>query len=510
MVWIIVRLQSCRGRSRRKRVGGILGLERAAGGGGLKLLQPGVAVPPDEPIPRAGHGRQRTAGMLHQDEAVASRTLQGPVDQRAPHLDGAARELLCAVVVDARIEDVGEAMGDAERPAEPARVGCRDRIDQAGVRLVEEIGAVFHPVACGSGPRSRELVGVLNRRPVQTQRGGIPLLHVDADAQGQVVVAAFDFEVQRAAIVLHAVSVDRGLLQIVPYAEDVGGYARVDFVVAPDRDVEGVARVGPDVEIRGGVLPQIDAIGQHLLAARRADQEIGGVLGGVIAVLQPWVDDGGIRPLRVGRQVKDARGPASRKHRAGRVRVAAGRGHVVVEERGRLRHGAHAHRVQLDVGGRDGDVVGHLRDPAAEFERREFDGGSLRRAYRRVEPPRHRQVGIVGGVGNGAGRQLCRREVAHVAVHVGDGAERVVARRALEAQGRGALVAVQNDGPGLVAEVEVQIADGGFIRQAGRGRHALGAHGQPNVEHGRKSALLLRAGGASPEARQCRQQGQYQ
>ncbi len=177
-------------------------------------------------------------------------------------------------------------------------------------------------------------MGVLNRNPVQAERGGIPLLHVDAEAQGQVVVAAFDFEVQRAAIVLHAVSVDRGLFQIVPYAEDVGGYARVDFIVASDGNVEGVARVGPHVEIVRVVLTQIDAIGQHLFAACRADQEAGGMFGGIVTVLLPLVDNGGIRPLRVGQQIAETRCLASGKHRAGCVRIAVGRGHVVVEETG--------------------------------------------------------------------------------------------------------------------------------------------------------------------------------
>ena len=307
------------------------------------------------------------------------------------------------------------------------------------------------------------------------------------------------------AVTVVAVAVDS-----IPYVDRVAAHACIDFIVASDGNVEGVARVGPDVEIRGGVLTQIDAIGQHLFTACRADQEIGGVLGGVIAVLQPRVGDGGIHTLRVGRQVKDAGGPAPRKHRAGRVRVAAGRGHVVVEERGRLRYGAYAHGVQLDVGGRDGDVVGHLRDPAAEFERRERNGFSLRSVDRRFETSRHRQVGIVGGVTDSTGRQLCRRKVAHVAVHVGDGAERVVARRALETQGRGALVAMQDGIPCRVVEVEVQIADVVFIRRTGRGRHALGMHGQPDSKRGRRTVLLHDYGSTTPATAQSRQQNQYQ
>ena len=203
--------------------------------------------------------------------------------------------------------------------------------------------------------------------------------------------------------------------------------------------------ISPHVEVRGVILAQVDPIGQHPLSARGLNQKVRSMGRGIVGVLLPLVGDGGIRTLRIGQQITDAGCFAAGNGDLGCIRVVGvlpGRRILSDEEPGRFRDGADAHRVQLNIGSSCGNAIRDFGDLTPHLQGRKLDGCALRSEYRDFEEPCHRQVLIVGLMGNSIGHQLGLRKITHILVHVGDDVKRIVARQALEMQCCGSLIAM--------------------------------------------------------------------
>ena len=203
------------------------------------------------------------------------------------------------------------------------------------------------------------------------------------------------------------------------------------------------------------------------------------MLGGIVGTLLPLIRNGIVRTLRIGQQVKDAGGLWPVQHLFGRIRI------VVVgirrrvgpsEERRIARHGAYAHRVQLHIGGHDGDVVADLRHAAPHLDGRQHDAALAAAGDRDPAIVYHRKHLVCLSVGEHEVSEI--GTCAQVAPHIGRYAQAVAARRTFEPQRRRRLVAVQHRRVRAVVEVEVQVADRVLVRRAGHGAHMLGMHRQ--------------------------------
>ena len=74
------------------------------------------------------------------------------------------------------------------------------------------------------------------------------------------------------------------------------------------------------------------------------------------------------------------------------------------------------------------------------------------------------------------------RVFAQIAAHVGGNTHPVAARQAFETQRRGGLVTVQDDLAVIVVKIEVQVADGRFVRRSGYGGHPFGPYRQADKD----------------------------
>ena len=83
----------------------------------------------------------------------------------------------------------------------------------------------------------------------------------------------------------------------------ITAHTGIHLAVAEDRDVEAVMRIGPDVEIRGIVLTQINAVGQCFCTACRPNEQVRSILGSVIGVLLPLVGNRRHDTLHIGQQI---------------------------------------------------------------------------------------------------------------------------------------------------------------------------------------------------------------
>ena len=239
--------------------------------------------------------------------------------------------------------------------------------------------------------------------------------------------------------------------------------------------------VGPDIEIRSVVTAQIDIIGQHFRTPHGTDQQIRRIRGGVVRILIALIGNGRNRALHIRKQVAVSRNLLSRKFCFQAIRIVTGfvrRPGRHVEDRHRTRHGTKLHGAKLDVCGFDGDIVGYLRHDTLHLHDRKCQNTVGRRRDRNVALIGHRQRIVVVGVHNG---KIFRCGIlTHIAAHIGGDTQQVVARQALEAQRRRALVTVQDDIAVGVEKIEVQVADRLFVRSAGYGRHPVGTYCQPN------------------------------
>ena len=118
---------------------------------------------------------------------------------------------------------------------------------------------------------------------------------------------------------VNAVVAKAVVIEVVPHLNRIGVDARVDLVVAQNRDAEGIVDIGPDVEVRGVVAAQIDRIEEVPAAVRGADQQVRGVLRSILGALLPLVGNRGNGALQVREQVAGTRGRRSRERCLGAV-----------------------------------------------------------------------------------------------------------------------------------------------------------------------------------------------
>ena len=157
------------------------------------------------------------------------------------------------------------------------------------------------------------------------------------------------------------------------------------------------------------------------------------------------------------------------------------------------------HGAQFDVGnGRsNGNVIGDFRHAALYFDGRQRQHPVCRGNYRYIALIGHRQYIVLVGVCNG--EILPQRIVAHIAAQIGGNAHPVVARQAFETQRRRGLVTVQDNIAVIVVKVEVQVADGRFIRRASYGGHPFGPYRQADEDTAGICTFCPVLGDAAPQ-----------
>ena len=163
------------------------------------------------------------------------------------------------------------------------------------------------------------------------------------------------------------------------------------------------------------------------------------------------------------------------------------------------------HGLQFDVGRFYGNVVGNLRHAAPDLDGREGQD-TAGRPDRNIALISHRQRVVILGMRDG--EILPLRVFTQVAVHIGNDAYPVVARRALEAQRRRGLVTVQDDIAVIVVKVEVQVTDRLLVRRAGYGGHTLGPDRQRDG-YGLRTKLRHRIRLVSPTSTKQKQGSGY-
>ena len=352
-------------------------------------------------------------------------------------------------------------------------LGVRRSIDRKVVvkeifiqpRLVRKLQIAAR--ADGSIVHEQAIPVALRGRDVSPQRQGRRIaLHLDEQFAHHVVCAVAADRIFRVRVI----DVER-------IAADTG----VDLAVAKDRNREPVMYVGPDIEIRGVVIAQVNVIGQYLSSPYSPDQKIRRIRGGIVRILIALVGNGRNRALHIRKQIAVPRNMLSRNPAFRAVRVVVGgvrRPGRHVEDRHRTRHGTKLHGAKLDVCGFDGDIVGYLRHDTLHLHDRKCQNTAGRGRDRNVALIGHRQRIVLVGVRNG---EVFRCGIlTKVTAHIGGDTHPVVAGQGREAQRRRALVAVQDDLAVIVIEIEVQVAERLFVRSAGYGRHRVGTYCQPN------------------------------
>ena len=152
------------------------------------------------------------------------------------------------------------------------------------------------------------------------------------------------------------------------------------------------------------------------------------------------------------------------------------------------------HGAQFDVGnGRsNGNVIGDFRHAALYFDGRQRQHPVCRGNYRYIALIGHRQYVVLVGVCNG-------KIVAQIAAQIGGNAHPIVARQAFETQRRRGLVTVQDNIAVIVVKVEVQVADGRFIRRASYGGHPFGPYRQADEDTAGICTFCPVLGDAAPQ-----------
>lgn len=103
--------------------------------------------------------------------------------------------------------------------------------------------------------------------------------------QRQLLVVVLHVDIQQGRPLVDAIVAKAVVIEVIPHLNRVGIDARVDLVVAQNRDTEGIVDIGPDVEVRGVVAAQIDRIEEVPAAVRGADQQVRGVLRCMLGAL---------------------------------------------------------------------------------------------------------------------------------------------------------------------------------------------------------------------------------
>ena len=135
--------------------------------------------------------------------------------------------------------------------------------------------------------------------------------------QRQLLIVVLHVDMQQRRPLVNAVVAKAVVIEVVPHLNRVGIDARVDLIVAQDRDAEGIVDIGPDVEVRGVVAAQIDRIEEVPAAVRGADQQVRSVLRSILGALLPLVGDRRNGALQIRKQVAGTRCRRSRKRRLG-------------------------------------------------------------------------------------------------------------------------------------------------------------------------------------------------
>ena len=157
------------------------------------------------------------------------------------------------------------------------KAGVRGGVNRRAVLHAEEIGAVriiYLEI------RTRFAVEVVEKylRALARHDGERPV-------QRQLLVVVLHVDMQQRRPLVDAIVAKAVVIEVIPHLNRVGVDARVDLVVAQDRDAEGVVHIGPDVEVRGVVAAQVDGIEQVPAAVRGADQQVRGVLRSMLGAL---------------------------------------------------------------------------------------------------------------------------------------------------------------------------------------------------------------------------------
>ena len=333
------------------------------------------------------------------------------------------------------------------------------------------------------------LVSVIERKAIQIARKDFQ----PSTCRGRAVWAVhINIEIARA--VQQAVAAVIVVVEIIPDAQRIGGDAGVDLTIAQDRDIEPVVDVRPNIEIRGVISAQIDVIGQHFLSPHGADQQTRGIRGSIFRVLLPLVGNRRNQILQIRQQITVACGLLSRKFSCRAVRIIiriirrCGR-HI--EHRDRARYGKKLHGAKLDIRRLDGNVIRNFCHATSDLDSRQCQDAAGRRAYRNVAFIGHRQdLGFVGMRNN---EIFPCRVFTQITALIGDNAHPVSARQALETQRRRGLVTVQDALTIVVVKIEIQVADGVFIRRAGYGHQRIGTnrHFDPNFRRAAANRLIL-------------------
>ena len=156
--------------------------------------------------------------------------------------------------------------------ADPVGISQRNAVGKAGVRRGVNRRAVLHAEKIGTVRiiyleiRARFAVEVVEKdlRALARDDGKRPV-------QRQLLVVVLHVDMQQGRPLVDAIVAKAVVIEVVPHLNRVGIDARVNLIVAQDRDAEGIVDIGPDVEVRGVVAAQVDRIEQVPAAVRGAD-----------------------------------------------------------------------------------------------------------------------------------------------------------------------------------------------------------------------------------------------
>ena len=472
---------------------GLLRTERIGRRGGEALRIAAVRIPSLEHIPRTGACRQAASLLVAQRHAPKAASRAGlAAPQGARGRDRTAGRRLY-------IDNVGHPVLEVAGSADPVGIPQRNAVGKAGVRRGVNRRAVLH---------AEEIVAVrivnLEIRPrfavKVVEKGLRALARHDGErpVQRQLLVVVLHVDMQQRRPLADAIVAKAVVIEVIPHLNRIGVDARVDLVVAQDRDAEGVVHIGPDVEVRGVVAAQVDRIEQVPAAVRGADQQVRGVLRSILGTLLPLVRDRRNGALKIRKQVAGTRGRRSRERRLGTVRIVGRigrRGRIRSEERRRARKRDQLHGAKLDIGVFDVDLVGDLGHAPTDLDGRAACPGGR---YIELLLGGHRKTFVTLRARDS--EFLLRGIRPEVAAEVGGKAHPIMSGHDLEAKGRRLLVAMQEQFAVVVIEVEVQIVDRLLVRRAGLLLHPVGTDGDLDRHTARRHGLL---GQTLPASRQC-------
>ena len=264
-----------------------------------------------------------------------------------------------------------------------------------------------------------------------------------------------------------------GVLQIVVHVERVALHAGVHFALAFDGDVERIAGIAADVEIRRVVLSEIYPVFEHFVFPHGPNHQIRRILRGMVGILQPLVGNGGNNTLTVLRHVQFIRIASLSVHYDTPV---AGNIFVFLRRRSRIAENCSTPGYVADLQRHDfhtihsgscGNAVRHFRHIPFEFQRRQRHLISRLLLDLKFPHRRHRQAPksdhkVYRPVSN-----LRILQFPQIGIGIGDDIEFVVSRNAIKFQLHRRKIAVQNQLPGVgIEKIDVQVAYRVFIRRA--------------------------------------------